>query len=54
MFGQIFDQILGQDFDQGFGGGKNHKHSVQYYPAEGKNNKDLKTVIQKQVLELNL
>ena len=32
----MFDQIFGQGFDQGFEEGKNHKHSVQYYPAEGK------------------
>ena len=33
-FGEVFDQIFGQGFDQGFGGGKkNHKYSVQYYPA---------------------
>ena len=38
IFGQVFDQIFGQGFDQGFGEGKNHKYSVQYYPAEGKQN----------------
>ena len=36
IFDQIFGQVLGQGFDQGSGEGKNHKHSVQYYPAEGK------------------
>ena len=30
---QVFDQIFGQGFEQGLGEGKNHKYSVQYYPA---------------------
>ena len=33
IFGQVFDQIFGQGFDQGLGEGKNHKYSVQFYPA---------------------
>ena len=33
IFDQVFDQIFGQGFDQGLGEGKNHKYSVQYYPA---------------------
>ena len=31
--GQVFDQIFGLGFDQGLGEGKNHKYSLQYYPA---------------------
>ena len=35
-FGEVFDQIFGQGFDQGLWEGKNHKYRVQYFPAEGK------------------
>ena len=30
---QFFDQVFDQILDQGFGEGRNHKYSVQYYPA---------------------
>ena len=45
MFDQVFDQMFGHGFDQGWGKGKNHKYSVQYYPAEGKHLKNNKKSI---------
>ena len=42
MFGQIFDQMFAQGFDQGFGEEKDHKYSVQCYPALRKNVKNHK------------
>ena len=33
VFGQVFDQIFAQGFDQGLAEGKNHKYTVQYFPA---------------------
>ena len=42
IFGQAFDQIFGKGFDQGSGEGKNHKYSIQYYPAQVENLENLK------------
>ena len=36
-----FPQIFAQFVDQGLGQGKNHMYNVQYYPAVGKNLKNL-------------